>query len=138
LRRIIVWLLSTLTTVVLLFSYRTSTMGAGAAATTGPGPVVKGGSTGGTRHNGVVVRTRWGDIQVSITVAHGKITGVAVPVYPATNGRDRLINARALPILIESTLTAQSADIDTVTGATATSEGYKASLQAAIDAARLS
>ncbi len=67
----------------------------------------------------------------------GKITGVAVPVYPDGNRRDQEINARALPILRQETLDAQSADIDAVSGATVTSDGYQESLQAALDAAHL-
>jgi len=54
------------------------------------------------------------------------------------NGRDRQINSYALPILKQETLSAQSADIDTVSGATVTTEGYVESLQAALDAAHLS
>jgi uncharacterized protein with FMN-binding domain len=141
LRRIILWLVSTVTAVVLLFSYRTSTMGVGTPSTAtsaGTAPAVHGGAVGGRRYNGAVATTRWGDVQVIITVTDGKIIGVTVPVYPVAYVRDRIINARALPALIQATLTAQSADIDTVTGATATSEGYKESLQSAIDAAQLS
>lgn len=51
---------------------------------------------------------------------------------------DRQINARALPVLTEETVAAQSADIDTVSGATVTSDGYRESLQVAFDAAHLS
>ncbi|GAA1499561.1 FMN-binding protein [Dactylosporangium maewongense] len=177
-RRITLWLLSTLAAVVLLFSYRTSLGGTATAATgsatasgggggttsggsgsgtgsdssgsgtgsggtdgtgaTGSGSTGTSGATGGTAYNGSVVSTRWGDIQVTITVASGKITGVTVPVYPDANGKDRQINARALPILNKAVVAAQSADIDTVSGATVTSDGYKESLQAAIDAAHLS
>jgi uncharacterized protein with FMN-binding domain len=75
---------------------------------------------------------------VTITVAGGKVTGVQVPTYPDNNGRDREINAYALPILRQETLAAQSAHIDTVSGATVTSDGYIESLQAALDAAHLS
>jgi hypothetical protein len=156
LRRIILWLLSTLTAVVLLFSYRTSTMGAGTPSTvaaSGPGTASGGTGTGGTGtggtggggtggggtvYKGSVAPTRWGDVQVAITVAGGRITAVDVPVYPSANGRDRQINARALPVLTKETLAAQSADIDAVSGATVTSEGYRTSLQAALDAAHLS
>ncbi len=46
------------------------------------------------------------------------------------------INQQALPTLISETLTAQSSDVDTVSGATYTSESYRASLQTAIDDAR--
>ena len=56
-----------------------------------------------------MAQTRWGDVQVTITVTNGKITDVAVPVYPNGNGRDQEINAYALPILRQETLPAQSA-----------------------------
>jgi len=142
-RRITLWMLSTVAALVLLFSYRTST-GAGVPATTAVGSPAGGGSAvsgagngGGTTVEGSVAATRWGDVQVIITVADKKITAVTVPVYPNGNGRDRQINARALPILTKETLAAQSADIDTVSGATVTSNGYKESLQAALDAAHL-
>jgi uncharacterized protein with FMN-binding domain len=85
-----------------------------------------------------VASTRWGDVQVTITVTNGKITDVQVPVYPAENGRDREINSYALPVLRQEVLSAQSATIDTVSGATVTSDGYIESLQAALDAAHLS
>jgi uncharacterized protein with FMN-binding domain len=157
-RRITLWLLSTLAAVVLLFSYRTS-LGAAAPATTAaaggtgsttngstssgadtdPGSTTSGtDSTGGDTYQGSTASTRWGDVQVTITVTAGKITAVTVPVYPTSNRKDQEINARALPILTQETITAQSADIDTVSGATVTTDGYKESLQAALDAAHLS
>lgn len=149
-RRITWWLLSTVAALALLFSYRTSTMGASAsadgsgdpgAATAAPptaGATATTPDAAGTVYPGSVAQTRWGAVQVTITVANGKITSVAVPKYPTGNGRDREINARALPILKKETLAAQSADIDTVSGATVTSDGYTESLQAALDAAHLS
>jgi uncharacterized protein with FMN-binding domain len=84
-----------------------------------------------------VAQTRWGPVQVVITVSGGKITAVDVPTYPTANGRDQQINAFAIPILKRETMSAQGADIDTVSGATVTSRGYIQSLQAAIDAAHL-
>ena len=74
-------------------------------------------------------------MQVQITVADGEITDVTVVEYPTGNGKDRQINARALPVLVQETLDAQSADIDMVSGATVTSEGYLESLQSALDEA---
>ena len=135
-RRISLWLLATVTMVVLLFSYRTSTGGAVQAETA---QVAAGGQTssGGTTYKGSVASTRWGDVQVTITVTDGKITDVAVPVYPSENHKDQEINAYALPVLRQETLEAQSADIDAVSGATVTSNGYIESLQAALDAAHL-
>ncbi len=72
-----------------------------------------------------------------LTVTDGKITAVDVPQYPNGNGKDRQINASALPILMKETLSAQSADIDMVSGATVTSDGYVQSLQSALDQAGL-
>ena len=150
-RRITLWLFSTVAALVLLFSYRTSTnstgIGTATAAATAPAPTGtsdsgtssgdSSGSGGAKTYSGSVAQTRWGPVQVTITVSGGKITDVAVPTYPNGNHRDEEINAYALPVLTQETLSAQSADIDTVSGATVTSDGYKESLQAALDAAHL-
>lgn len=141
-RKITLWLLSTVAALVLLFSYRTSTNSGTevTAAATTPAATEPGSppSSGSKTYTGSTASTRWGDVQVGITVTDGKITDVQVPVYPSDNGRDREINAYALPILTQETLTAQNADIDAVSGATVTSDGYLRSLQSALDAAHLS
>jgi uncharacterized protein with FMN-binding domain len=159
-RRITLWLFSTIAAMVLLFSYRTSTNGADtAAAATVPAPEPttsatapstsssaspkastsssSSTSTGTKTYTGSTASTRWGDVQVTVTVTDGKITDVAVPVYPSGNGKDQEINAFALPVLRQETLAAQNASIDTVSGATVTSNGYLQSLQSALDAAHL-
>lgn len=86
---------------------------------------------------GDTVQTQWGPVQVEITVTDKKITDVVAVVYPHGNGRDQEINAYALPILAQEALKAQSAKIDTISGATVTSDGYVQSLQAALDQANL-
>ena len=83
------------------------------------------------------MQTRWGPVQVQITTADGQVTAVDVVRYPSGNGKDVEINDYALPILVDETLTAQSADIDMVSGATVTSVGYVDSLQSALDQAGL-
>lgn len=83
------------------------------------------------------VDTRWGPVQVQITVSSGKITAVQAVVYPTDNPRDIEINNQALPILADEAVKAQSSQIDTVSGATVTSDGYISSLQSAIDKANL-
>jgi uncharacterized protein with FMN-binding domain len=137
--RIVLWFLSTLTVVVLLFGYSTST--SGPAATTAPTAIVSSGNTStGTSAStvtGDVAQTRWGPVQVEITVDGGSITDVSVVEYPTGNRRDLEINEQALPMLVDATLGAQSADIDMVSGATVTSEGYLESLQSALDRAGL-
>ncbi|MFL6106000.1 MAG: FMN-binding protein [Marmoricola sp.] len=86
---------------------------------------------------GTVASTRWGPVQVQLTVASGKITKVSVLQYPSGNGRDQEINSYALPILTQETIDAQSANIDMVSGATVTSDGYLQSLQSALDQVNL-
>ena len=66
-----------------------------------------------------------------------RTVGRLAVIDPTGNGKDRQINASALPILTKETLSAQSADIDMVSGATVTSEGYVQSLQSALDQAGL-
>jgi uncharacterized protein with FMN-binding domain len=134
--RIATWLLATAAAVALLFGFHTSTAGplTATAETVAAAPPTAGTSGSVT---GSVAQTRWGPVQVQLTVASGRITDVTVVQYPDGNGRDREINDDALPELVQETLSAQSADIDMVSGATVTSEGYLQSLQSALDQAGL-
>jgi uncharacterized protein with FMN-binding domain len=84
---------------------------------------------------GSSVRTAYGPVQVKITYAGGRVTSVVAVRLPSGNSRDAEINNYAVPILIRETLTAQSANINAVSGATYTSDGYVQSLQSALDAA---
>ncbi|GGM14390.1 FMN-binding protein [Streptomyces fumigatiscleroticus] len=79
------------------------------------------------------VPTRWGPVQVRVTLDDGKLTDVTAVACPTDNPRDQEINSYALPRLRAEALQAQSADIDTVSGATYTSDGYRRSLQSALD-----
>ncbi|MEU0249308.1 FMN-binding protein [Streptomyces sp. NPDC006235] len=89
-------------------------------------------SSGGTTTtvvSGSTIDTEKGPVQVEVTFDGDEIASVRMlrqPNHPQTTA--------AVPKLIEETLQAQSADIDTVSGATITSDGYRESLQAAIDA----
>jgi uncharacterized protein with FMN-binding domain len=160
-RRIVLGFMSTVTVVVLLFGYHTSTssrrdgessvaapIGGAAAAPSAAAPSTAAPSTGGPSTaapgagtasaatvTGDPADTRWGPVRVQVTVQSRKITAVTVVDYPANNRRDQQINARALPVLVKETLSAQSARIDMVSGATVTSDGYIRSLQSALDQA---
>jgi uncharacterized protein with FMN-binding domain len=160
-RRIVLGFMGTLSGLVLLFSYHTSTssrlaVASGATDPTGAGPSAAGttvpsaapttaaaapstSSSGGAAgsYTGSAVNTRWGLVQVQITVANGRITASTAVQYPQNNSRDRQINAYAVPTLNQEAVTAQSDRIDTVSGATVTSDGYVQSLQSALDQAHL-
>ena len=81
--------------------------------------------------------TQFGPVQVQITVQNGTITAVNAVDYPQGNPRDQQINAYAIPQLNQEALSAQGANIDMVSGATYTSDGYLTSLQSALDKAGL-
>lgn len=143
-RRIVLWMVSTAALVVLLFTYRTSTSGptTGTAGTAAYAPGSTGNGSGGNSSeqvvNGSVAETRWGPVQVRVTISGGKLSDVSVLQQPTGNRRDREINSFALPQLREQALQAQSAVIDGVSGATVTSDGYRESLLSALDAVHFS
>lgn len=162
-RRIVLWCLSTLSALVLLFGYSTSTSGPSTAAsvggttssysgslsssqasgTSGDGPDPAAGDSSSSSSSssagssqtvtGQTASTQWGPVQVALTIDGTTITDVQVLQYPTGDRRDEEINSYALPILIQETLDAQSASIDMVSGATVTSGGYLQSLQSALD-----
>ncbi|MFJ4158263.1 FMN-binding protein [Microbacterium testaceum] len=172
-KKIVYALMATVTGLVLLFSYRTSTVpestsaladdpSSGVAtvpkttattpstsASTSSGSTSNGSTSSGSSgaqtsssgltdgtYTGQAANTRFGPVQVQITVSGGAITDVQVPQYPSESGRDQQINSRALPVLVKETVQAQSAQVDMVSGATYTSTGYRTSLQSALDQAR--
>ena len=101
-----------------------------AVAEPAPAPSVST-SPGGTVRvvAGPTVDTEKGPVQVEVTLDGDRISAVRMlrqPDHPQTTA--------AVPVLIEEKLQAQSADVDTVSGATVTSDGYRESLQAALDA----
>ncbi|WP_374969856.1 FMN-binding protein [Terrabacter sp. BE26] len=186
-RRIVLWAMSTLTVLVLLFSYHTSrsstalvaaesrqvtttgksshstgsTPGSSSASSTdsaGQDPSAASGSTSSSSasgssssgssgsapssstaktYSGDAVMTRYGNVQVQITVKNGKITAADVLQVPMNDRHDEMINAMAVPVYNQEAVSAQSAQIDVVSGATYTWQGYTQSLQSAIDRANL-
>jgi uncharacterized protein with FMN-binding domain len=82
---------------------------------------------------GQAVQTQYGVVQVQVTVSGGKITHASFLKLTAYDDRSQQINSDAAPILLQETLSAQSAHIDMVSGASYTSEGYVESLQSALD-----
>jgi uncharacterized protein with FMN-binding domain len=84
---------------------------------------------------GQSVFAQYGYVQVAVTVKNGRLVDVVALELPNIEPRSEQLNIRAEPQLRRSALAAQSADIDTVSGATYTSDGYRASLQSALDRA---
>jgi uncharacterized protein with FMN-binding domain len=159
LRRVILAICATAVALVLLLSFKSHTQspvpgsspaaalgsptpgGADAAPSPGSGSST-GTGTSGTAQGGAaktVTGAAWptvyGPVQVRITVTGGKITAAAATEYPTETPRDAQINAFAIPQLNAEAVAAGNAKIDTVSGATYTSQGYLGSLQNALDKA---
>src|SRR3954447_4540433 len=86
---------------------------------------------------GDAVSTQYGPVQLRVTVSGGRITGAEAVQLPSGDPKSEQISSYAEPLLRQSALTAQSANVDAVSGATYTSDGYKTALQSALDKAGL-
>ncbi len=121
------------------------TTGATTDGATTPGATTTDGATDGATAppvqtqartvTGPVVSTRWGTVQVEITVEGGQLSDVTALQLPGGDQRSASISSRVEPTLRSQALSAQSAEIDGVSGATYTSVAYARSLQAALDSA---
>jgi uncharacterized protein with FMN-binding domain len=89
-------------------------------------------ATASGNFTGVDVPNRFGDVQVEITVARGRITAVTPVRLPSDRARSRFISAQAAPILRSEVLSTQSGQIDLVSGATYTSDSFAGSVQSAL------
>lgn len=164
-RRIAIAIASTITGLVLLFSWptslnRTTALAAPPGGTGGTGTTTgtsgghsngngssgssgsssgsgSGTSTGTTTYTGATAQTRYGPVTVQITVTDGKVSDVQATNYPTGSRTDQVINSYAIPQLNSEALQAGSANIAMVSGATFTSYGYLQSLQDALDQAHL-
>ncbi len=93
------------------------------------------GSTTAATYDGASVQTRFGTVQVQVTIQDGKITEVTALQLTDAERKSAQISSRAAPALRSEVLQAQSASVQTIGGATVTSDAYLTSLQAALDAA---
>jgi uncharacterized protein with FMN-binding domain len=117
--------------------------GTGSQPPSGPPPPGAGGSTTTTRPpassartaDGNVVSTRYGDVQVEVVLDGTRIVDVKPLQLPFDRPRSQDISDQAAPLLHDEVLQAQSAQIDTIGGATYTSDAYAQSLQSALDKA---
>lgn len=87
-------------------------------------------------YTGNVTDAFYGNIQVKATISGGKITDVVFLQYPNDRDDSISINNAAMPQLKQEAITVQNANVDTVSGATQTSQAFIQSLQSALDKAK--
>jgi uncharacterized protein with FMN-binding domain len=81
---------------------------------------------------GPAVNTYYGPVQVQANISDGRLVSVRVPEYPADRRASQRINSQALPLLEREVISAQTARVNIISGATLTSEAYLRSLDAAL------
>jgi len=108
-----------------------SGQGSGSGSGTGTGQR----STFSGQLTGSTVQTPFGTVQVQVTLQNGRITDMQALQMPSDQRRSQQISQYAAPQLRSEVLSAQSAQVNTISGATYTSEGYMQSLQSALDQA---
>jgi len=106
-----------------------------AAAAPSPAPAVPQGQYADGTFKGTSANAYYGRVQVEAVVQGGQLASINVLSYPSDRRTSRYINSQALPRLAQEAISAQSADVDTVSGATLTSNAYRQSLAAALKAA---
>lgn len=151
-RRIVLAIAGTVSGLILVLSYPTSlnkTSAATATGSDGAGATQSDSSSDGSTsdgstsapvvetYTGDVVETRFGPMQVEITVTDGALTEAVATQYPSDDQKSVQINSYAIPALESATVTAQSASLDLISGATITTNAYAESLQSALDQAQL-
>ena len=91
----------------------------------------RGGYADGT-FTGPAVDAYYGMVQIQAIVRSGKLAGIKVLQYPSDRRTSVAINRQALPMLRDEAVTAQSAEVDIVSGATLTSQAFIRSLRGAL------
>jgi uncharacterized protein with FMN-binding domain len=113
----------------------TTTSGGPPARRGGSASAQKTASPANAQYLGQAVETPYGIVQVQVTVSGRHLDAVRFAKLTAFDSTSQQINAYAAHILLRETMAAQSSHVDTVTGATYTSDGYLQSLQSALDQA---
>lgn len=132
-RRVLLAIVSTTAVLVLIVSFKTHSA---SSVATPPAAVSTPTTTAGATTKTITgdsIETRFGPVQVRITVTNGKITSATAIDYPTDTPRDQQINAYAIPTLNQEAVGSTTASINMVSGATYTSDGYLQSLQSALD-----
>lgn len=86
-------------------------------------------------YTGSSINTRFGDVQVAVTISSGTITDVTAVQLADKYSRSAQTSNRTAPILRTGVLESQSAQVSNVSGATYTTTAYLASVQSALDQA---
>ena len=136
-KRPLIGVLLTIAGLTLLLSFKTpaEVPGLAVSATGAPGSTPGTKSTYSGQVTGSAVQIPFGTVQVQVTLQNGVITDVQAIQLPNDRGHSAEVSAYAGPMLRSEALQAQSAQIDSISGATYTSSGYQQSLQSALDQA---
>jgi uncharacterized protein with FMN-binding domain len=108
----------------------------GPTATTTPATKPEGQYTDGS-YTGAATDAFYGTVQVKAVITNGALADVQFLQYPNNPGNTLAINQRVMPILRQEAITAQSPKVNTISGATQTSQGFVTSLTSALAQAKV-
>ncbi len=86
-------------------------------------------------YTGSVADAFYGNLQVRVVIRRGKVSDVQFLQYPNDRPNSVAISQYMMPQLRSEAIQVQSAQVDTVSGATASSAAFVQSLQSALDQA---
>ncbi|HVW71895.1 MAG TPA: FMN-binding protein [Candidatus Paceibacterota bacterium] len=113
-------------------STSSDTANSGSTGTTGTTGTGTTGQYADGSYTGTAANAYYGYVQVKAVISGGKLTAVDILQYPNDRSTSRYINSQALPYLEQEAIAAQSANINTISGASDTSAAFKESLSAAL------
>jgi len=113
---------------------QTPNSGSSSTTTTQPSTSTTGFKDG--QYTGDIVDAYYGNVQVKAIISGGKITDIQFLDYPRDRQQSNYINSQATPMLRTEAIQAQSANVDIISGATATSQAFIQSLGSALAKAK--
>lgn len=87
-------------------------------------------------YTGSVADAFYGNLQVQAVITNGKISNVVFLQYPSDNSTSQYVNGQAMPLLTQEAIQAQSAQVDIISGASASSQAFQQSLADALAQAK--
>jgi uncharacterized protein with FMN-binding domain len=117
-------------------SHPASTPGSVAGTSTSPASTSAAGAFKDGTYTGSTVDSEFGPVQVQAVIASGKLTDVKFLQMPNDREHSVEVTNQAKPLLLQEAVQVQSANIDTVSGATQDTEAFSKSLASALSQAK--
>lgn len=116
-------------------STSTKSTNSNSASSASPSAVVSQGQYKDGTYVGASENVYYGNVQVSVTITNGRISDVKFLSYPNEHSTSVYINQQAMPYLKQESIQTQNSNVQIISGATFTSQGFIQSLASALNKA---